>query len=79
MSAKKFMTRDVITTVMTTSIADALFTMCQHRIHNLPVVDHKGVFVGIFGIQHLLHELLPVAVIIKSRLMGLSFVSDNPQ
>jgi CBS domain-containing protein len=35
--------------------------MCKHGVHNLPVVDENGAFIGLFSLRRLSSELLPKA------------------
>jgi CBS domain-containing protein len=53
--------------------------MRKHQIRNLPVVDDRGCFVGLFGIRRLSHMLLPRAATEFSghSLSDLSFLPDE--
>jgi len=45
------------------TVADALSLMHSKEVHNLPVVDESGAFIGLFGLRRLSHLLLPKAAL----------------
>ncbi len=49
----------------------------EHRYRNIPVVDDKGCYQGIFGVNCLLRLVLPRAVIVERGLTTVPFVSDT--
>jgi CBS domain-containing protein len=55
------MTSNLYTLKPTSTVADAISLMHQTRVHNLPVVDDKGMFIGLFGLRRLGHLMLPIA------------------
>jgi CBS domain-containing protein len=61
MTTASIMTSRVITLRADDKVIDALRTMHQHHIRNLPVVDDNGSFVGLFGVRRLSRLLLPQA------------------
>ncbi len=61
----------------TDKVCEALRTMHQHRVHNLPVVDDDDQFIGVFGIRQLIRALLPRAAQVESGLTDLSFMPDE--
>ena len=61
MTATTIMSTDVVTIKPDASIAKALQLMCIHSVHNLPVVDDEGTFLGLFSLRRLSRELLPKA------------------
>lgn len=77
MSAERFMSPSLITAPSDQKVSDALMQMCKHRIHNLPVMDEEGNFIGLFGLRNLLHALLPKAATITPALENLDFLADN--
>jgi len=73
------MSTDVITLKPDDSIANALAIMCKHSVHNLPVVDKEGTFLGLFTLRRLSRELLPTAAKLNedSLLMHINFMPDG--
>ena len=61
MTAQTIMNADVVTVSTRETVADALLAMSRHRVHNIPVVDEEGAFVGLASLRRLTHELLPTA------------------
>ena len=61
MTAKTLMTTDPVTVTTEVTVAEALMEMSRHRVHNIPVVDRDGTFVGLLSLRRLTHELLPTA------------------
>jgi len=60
------------------TVAEALLMMRKSHVRNLPVVDHAGRFVGLFGIRRLSRLLLPKAAQLgKYSLADLSFLPDD--
>jgi CBS domain-containing protein len=55
------MTKDVLTVVQNTPLADIVKLMERHRVKRLPVVDHDGGVVGIVTRANLLRALASVA------------------
>ena len=77
MSAELFMSHDPITVPADKKVAEALEIMCRHGVHNLPVMDSEGQFLGLFGLRNLLCALLPKAATISPALGNLDFLADN--
>ncbi|MEA3303495.1 MAG: CBS domain-containing protein [Pseudomonadota bacterium] len=77
MSAEQFMSRDPVTAHADERVRNALVKMCDKHIHNLPVMDSDGKFIGLFGLRNLLHALLPKAATISPALKSLVFLADN--
>ena len=71
-------TRAMITGVTTVSpdmtVQEALDIFKAKSIRNVPVVDENGKFVGLFGLQQVLLNLLPKAASMDHGLENLSFV-----
>jgi len=61
MTTKSIMTSRLYTLKPTDTVADAITLMHLKRVHNLPVVDDKGIFIGLFGLRRLGHLMLPIA------------------
>jgi CBS domain-containing protein len=77
LSAEQLMSPNPVTAPADERVSDALVTMCEKRIHNLPVMDKHGRFLGLFGLRHLLRALLPKAATISPALNNLDFLADN--
>ncbi len=70
------MVSNVTTIKPNTSVKEALDIFKEKSIRNVPVVDDNGIFVGLFGLQQVLLNLLPKAAIMEDGLKSLSFVHD---
>ncbi len=79
MTAETIMSTDVVTLKPDDSIATALQLMCTHSVHNLPVLDSDGTFLGLFSLRRLSRELLPKAAKLDedSLLMHINFMPDS--
>jgi CBS domain-containing protein len=79
MTAKTIMSTDLVTVTTDVTVADALLKMSKHRVHNVPVVDADGSFVGLVSLRWLTHELLPTAARVdeESFHMDIGFLSDG--
>jgi len=63
MTTESIMTSGLYTLKPTDAVVDALLLMQQNHVRNIPVVDEKGLFVGLFGLRRLCHQLLPRAAL----------------
>ena len=79
MSAKAIMSNKLFTLTPDVTVADALQAMCDHKVHNIPVVDRDGAFVGLFSLRRITHALLPMAAQVEEGGldMDMSFVTDG--
>jgi len=79
MTAKSIMSTGLITLPPDVTVAEAMESMCRNRVHNIPVVDKDGHFIGLFSLRRITHALLPVAARLdnNSFAVDMSFVSDN--
>ncbi|NOQ78750.1 MAG: CBS domain-containing protein [Gammaproteobacteria bacterium] len=79
MTATTIMSTNVVTLKPDDTIADALQLMCKHTVHNLPVLDNDGTFLGLFSLRRLSRELLPKAAKLdeSSLLMHINFMPDD--
>jgi CBS domain-containing protein len=79
MTVTNLMSIDVVTLKPDDSITTALKLMCENSVHNLPVLDHDGTFLGLFSLRRLSRELLPKAAKLdeNSLLMHINFMPDN--
>ena len=60
-------------------VAEALQLMYRERVHNLPVVDDQGDFVGLFGLRLLSRILLPLvgSDLGRHRIASFHFLPDE--
>ena len=79
MTATTIMSTDVVTLKPDDTITTALQLMCKHAVHNLPVLDKNGAFLGLFSLRRLSRELLPKAAKLdeSSLLMHINFMPDG--
>ena len=79
MTAKSIMTTDLLTLPPDTTVAEAVGIMSRSRVHNIPVVDKDGCFLGLFSLRRMAHALLPVAAQLNdsSFRVDMVFVSDD--
>ena len=78
MTPKTLMSNQVVTLKPDASVAKGLLLMRERNVHNIPVVDEKGCFVGLFSLRRLTHALLPKAARLDDRfLMDMNFMPDN--
>ncbi len=79
MTTKSIMTSGLYTLKPSDSVADALLLMHAKHVRNIPIVDKKGNFVGLFGLRRLSHLLLPkVALNLgKYSISNLHFLPDE--
>jgi CBS domain-containing protein len=55
---REVMTRDMVTVVDSTTVANAAAVMRAHRMRHLVVVDDQGDYLGILAQRHLLYDLM---------------------
>lgn len=79
MTTASVMTTNLVTLQPQDRVADALLLMCRHKVHNLPVIDSAGVYLGLFSLRHLTHALLPKAAQLDQHnlLMHVNFMPDT--
>ena len=79
MTATTIMSTDLVTLKPDDSITTALHLMCKHSVHNIPVLDNDGTFLGLFSLRRLSRELLPKAAKLdeNSLLMHINFMPDD--
>jgi CBS-domain-containing membrane protein len=79
MTAKSIMSGELVTVGTDVTVGEALLMMSRHRVHNLPVVDQEGCFVGLLSLRRLTHELLPTAAHVDEAAfhMDLGFLGDD--
>jgi len=58
-------------------IRTAVRFIMENRYRNLPVVDEDGRYLGVFGVNCLLRQVLPKAVLMEKGLTNLSFIHES--
>ncbi len=61
----------------TDTIECAANYVMQHRYRNLPVVDENFCYVGMFGVNCLLKQVIPKAVFLPQGLENVSFIHES--
>ncbi len=74
MTCETVMMKKPVVAKMTDTLQDVLTILENKQIRALPVVDKDGKLVGMFGIPHILHSLLPVSARIEDGIRKLGFV-----
>lgn len=68
------MVKDATTLKPNNTVEEALAVFKDKSIRNVPVVDDEGKFLGMFGLQQVLFNLLPKAATMQDGLESLEFV-----
>jgi CBS domain-containing protein len=79
MTVETIMSRQPVTISPDTTVARAVLEMNRHQIHNIPVIDAAGSFVGLFSLRRLAHALLPMAAQLDEETfhLDIGFLSDT--
>lgn len=79
MTTKSIMSCEVHTITPDVTVGEAMVLMARKKVHNLPVVDKKGCFLGLFSLRRITRALMPMAAQIGEDVMDfqMSFISDN--
>lgn len=79
MTVKTIMSTELVTVAPDVTVTEALLQMSSHQVHNIPVVDKNGAFVGLFSLRRLAHELLPTAARMDADTfhMDIGFLTDD--
>jgi len=77
MKASDVMDPDPVTLKPTDKIEDAANYIMQNRYRSLPVVDDNFCYVGIFGVNCLLKQVIPKAVFMENGLENVSFIHET--
>ena len=77
MNASEAMNRNPITLNPNDTIECAAEYIMKHRYRNLPVVDENFCYVGMFGVNCLLKQVIPKAVFIPQGLENVSFIHES--
>ncbi|MBL4588722.1 MAG: CBS domain-containing protein [Alphaproteobacteria bacterium] len=74
MSCESAMITEVITAKPDETVETVLARLSKHSLRCVPVIDDEGVLVGLFCLNKVLENLLPVAVTMPDGLQRLNFV-----
>ena len=79
MTVETIMSRELVTISPDTTVASAVLEMTRHQVHNIPVVDATGSFIGLFSLRRLARALLPMAAQLgeESFHIDIGFLSDS--
>lgn len=79
MTASTIMSAEVTTVPPEMTLAEATLIMSRRQVHNLPVVDARGCFVGLLSLRRLTREMLPTAARMDadSFHLDIGFLSDE--
>ncbi len=61
----------------TDTVSKGIGYIMSGRFRNVPIVDGRGCYLGVFGVDCLLRLVLPQAALVEHGLTDISFVSDN--
>ncbi|MCP5421131.1 MAG: CBS domain-containing protein [Gammaproteobacteria bacterium] len=73
MTAQTIMTSQPVVLKETDTVGTAVESILSHHLRHMPVVDHDGRYVGIFGIYSLLRLTLPKALTLEQGLESVPF------
>ena len=68
---------DVLTLKPEQTVREAMDIFTERNIRSLPVIDNDGKFVGMFGLRHILLDLLPKSVSMQDGLENLDFIQGS--
>jgi predicted transcriptional regulator len=74
MPCRNAMITDVVLCRPDDSVEKVMGIMEEASVRHVPIIDYDNVLIGMFGYNHLLKELLPVAVTMEEGLQRLNFV-----
>jgi CBS domain-containing protein len=79
MTAKNIMSSEVYTIAPDMTVGEAVLIMARKKVHNLPVVDANGSFLGLFSLRRITRALMPMAAQIGEDVMDydLAFIGDD--
>jgi len=61
------------------TVKEAIDIFAKHNIRNVPVVDDKGNFVGLFGLKEVLQNILPMAAKLGEGLPTMEFLHGGAE
>jgi CBS-domain-containing membrane protein len=61
----------------TDTVSKGIGFIMEHRFRNVPIIDERGRYLGVFGVHCLLRLVLPQAALMEGGLTDLSFASHS--
>lgn len=61
----------------TDTIDDAAKVIMKNRFRSMPIVDEDGCYMGMFGVNCLLKQVIPKAVLMPQGLKNISFIHET--
>jgi len=61
----------------TDTIREAAKCIMEHRYRSVPVLDPDGCYLGVFGVNCLLRQILPKAAVMEDGLEDVSFIRET--
>ncbi len=79
MTTESIMTTNLVTANENDTVIQTLIRMRKNRLHNIPVLDDSGNFIGLFTLRRITRSLLPKASQIDEKRwrFNLNFMPDN--
>lgn len=79
MTAESIMSSEVYTISPELTVGEAVLIMARKKVHNLPVVDADGSFLGLFSLRRITRALMPMAAQIGEDVMDfeMAFIGDD--
>ncbi|MBT8128011.1 MAG: CBS domain-containing protein [Gammaproteobacteria bacterium] len=79
MTAKNIMSNEVYSIPPELTVSEAVLIMAKNKVHNLPVVNQDGSFIGLFSLRRLTRALMPMAAQIGEDIMDfqMAFIGDD--
>jgi CBS domain-containing protein len=79
MTTKSIMSSEVYTISPDVTVAEAVLIMAKNKVHNLPVVNEDGSFLGLFSLRRITRALMPMAAQVGEDIMDfqMAFIGDN--
>jgi len=79
MTAESIMSSEVYTITPEVTVGEAMLIMARKKVHNLPVVDAEGSFLGLFSLRRITRALMPMAAQIGEDIMDfqMAFIGDS--
>ena len=77
MSAASIMDTTPAVLKATDTIREAARCIMEHRYRSVPVLDPNGCYLGVFGVNCLLRQVLPKAAIMEDGLDDVSFIRES--
>lgn len=79
MAAKSIMSSEIYSISPDLTVAEAILIMAKKKVHNLPVVNEDGSFLGLFSLRRITRALMPMAAQVGEDIMDfhMAFLGDD--